>query len=94
MLTTPRSLLAKQRRHHLSLLFGKRGFAEAGGHGVFVGKLPLCRYRLPFFELGSFALFELGGGLQGGLFAGGHGGKYGLNGRMGFQVARIVCEAT
>ena len=94
MLTTPRSLLTKQRRHHLGLLFGKRGFAEAGGHGVFVGKLPLGRYRLPFFQAGGFALFELGGGLQSGLFAGGHGGKYGLNGRMGFQVALIVFEAT
>ena len=94
MVTTPRSLLTKQRRHHLGLLFGKRGFAEAGGHGVFVGKLPLGRYRLPFFELGGFALFEFGGGLQGGLFAGRHGGKYGLNGRMGFQVALIVFEAT
>ena len=76
MLTTPRSLLAKQRRHHLSLLFGKRGFAEAGSHGVFVGKLPLGRYRLPFFELGGFALFELGGSLQGCLFASRHSGKY------------------
>ena len=94
MLTTPRSLLTKQRRHHLGLLFGERGFAEAGGHGVFVGKLPLGRYRLPFFQAGGFALFELGGGLQSGLFAGGHGGKYGLNGRMGFQVALIVFEAT
>ena len=94
MLTTPRSLLTKQRRHHLSLLFGERGFAEAGGHGVFVGKLPLGRYRLPFFELGGFAPFEFGGGLQGGLFAGGHGGKYGLNGRRGFQVALIVFGAT
>ena len=94
MLTTPRSSLAKQRRHHLGLLFGERGFAEAGGHGVFVGKLPLGRYRLPFFQAGGFALFELGGGLQSGLFAGGHGGKYGLNGRMGFQVALIVFEAT
>ena len=94
MIKTPRSLLTKQRRHHLGLLFGERGFAEAGGHGVFVGKLPLGRYRLPFFQAGGFALFELGGGLQSGLFAGGHGGKYGLNGRMGFQVALIVFEAT
>ena len=94
MLTTPRSLLAKQRRHHLSLLFGKRGFAEAGGHGVFVGKLPLGRYRLPFFELGGFALFELGGGLQSGLFAGRHGRKYCLNSRIGFQVALVMFEAT
>ncbi len=94
MLTKPRSLLAKQRRHHLGLLFGERGFAEAGGHGVFVGKLLLGRYRLPFFELGGFTLFEFGDNLQSGLFAGRHSGKYGLNGRMGFQVARIVFEAT
>ena len=84
MLTTPRSLLAKQRRHHLGLLFGERGFAEAGGHGVFVGKLPLGKYRLPFFQAGGFALFELGGNLQSGLFAGGHSGKYRLNKRIGF----------
>ena len=76
MLTTPRSLLAKQRRHHLGLLFGKRGFAEAGGYGVFVGKLLSGRYRLPFFQAGGFALFELGGNLQSGLFASGHSGKY------------------
>ena len=76
MLTTPRSLLAKQRRHHLGLLFGKRGFAEAGGYGVFVGKLLLGRYRLPFFQAGGFALFDFGGSLQGCLFAGRHSGKY------------------
>ena len=84
MIKTPRSLLAKQRRHHLGLLFGERGFAEVGGHRIFIGKLPLGRYHLPFFQAGGFTLFELVGNLQSGLFAGRHSGKYRLNKRIGF----------